>query len=74
MRAPRFRDLTADESAAVQAYAARMGRYWKYELSFAWIAASEPGILQALRNELGPAWLRAYKLPKLDRLEAKARQ
>ena len=58
-----FRPLTADETAAVTAYAAKHGKNWKLDLSDAWLAASEPGILQALRNSLGPRWLREYQLP-----------
>lgn len=60
----RERELTAEEAAAVQHYAAAHGRYWKAALREAWMSASEPGYLQALRNSHGPAWLVRYQLPK----------
>lgn len=59
-----FEPLTTDEENAVREYAVRNGRSWKRELRFAWMDASEPGILQALRNSHGPEWLIRYKLPK----------
>ncbi len=64
---PLFRDLTPEETDVVRAYATRMGRCWKSELRIAWYYASEPGILQALRNELGPEWLNGYRLPKVSK-------
>ena len=59
----RFRDLNAKEAAVVAQYAEAHGRTWKENLRHAWMDASEPGILQALRNELGPRWLNGYRLP-----------
>lgn len=60
------RPLTADELATLRAYAARHGRNWKAALREAWMTASEPGILQALRNDhgFGPPGLRAFTFPK----------
>ena len=58
-----YRELTADELRAVQAYAAKHGRTWKQQLRYAWMDASEPGYLQALRNSHGPAWLNTFRLP-----------
>jgi len=62
--APRetWRALTAGERAAVEAYAAEKGRAWKAELLTDWYYARRPGYLQALRNELGPRWLAAFRL------------
>jgi hypothetical protein len=56
--------LTADEHRALQAYADAHGRTWKADLRWAWENASEPGILQLLRNAsyFGPRGLNAYKL------------
>jgi hypothetical protein len=64
VKAPTLRALTADEHAALAAYAATHGRAWKQELRWAWMAASEPGILQQLRNDpgFGPKGLIAYRL------------
>jgi hypothetical protein len=56
--------LTAEEEQAIREYAAREGRRWKSELNLAWYNASEPGILQSLRNSHGPEWLRSYRLAK----------
>lgn len=48
---------------ALQAYAAKHGRTWKSKLSLAWSRASEPGVLQQIRNSHGPGWLANFKLP-----------
>jgi hypothetical protein len=60
----KVRELTAEEHAALREYARLHGRGWKTDLSVAWARASEPGILQSLRNDrgFGPAGLLAYKL------------
>ena len=58
-----YRPLTAEETAVVAKYAREHGRRWKADLREAWANASEPGILQALRNTLGPNWLVSYRLP-----------
>ena len=57
-------DLTPDEHRALQAYARIHGRTWKASLRQAWLNASEPGILQALRNSsrFGPRGLASYSL------------
>jgi plasmid stability protein len=56
--------LTDEELTALRAYAATHGRYWKAQLREAWMTASEPGILQALRNaaHFGPGGLIAFRL------------
>jgi hypothetical protein len=70
-----YRDLTADEVAALQAFAARYGRFWKSKLTDVyWYNArlfrdasgdeTHGYALHRLRNELGPRWLASYKLPK----------
>lgn len=55
--------LTTEERAALDAYAAMYGRNWKDALRSAWLRASEPGILQALRNSprFGPRGLVLYR-------------
>lgn len=57
------RQLTTDEIAALKAFAERHGRNWKQALRDAWMIASEPGILQQLRNDtgFGPAGLNAFR-------------
>lgn len=56
-------DLTEEQHAALAAYAAKHGRYWKRALGDEWMRASAPAILHRLRNTHGPAWLVSYKLP-----------
>jgi uncharacterized protein YbjT (DUF2867 family) len=65
----KHRELTADEVQALSDFAARYGRTWKQELRFAWMDASEPGILQQLRNDpaFGPAGLNAFRFPEIGR-------
>lgn len=69
-----YRDLTKEENAALETFAAAHGRKWKDELSVVyWYNARiwqgpEAGmgsLLHGLRNEFGPTWLYdVYKLPK----------
>lgn len=65
-RAADFRELQADESAALQAFADAHGRRWRDELANVyWYNARVwhgpvPGmgnVLHAIRNEFGPSWL-----------------
>ena len=62
--------LTTDEHAALMAYAAAHGRTWKQQLRDAWMTASEPGLLQQLRNAsyFGPRGLNAYTLPTVPQV------
>ena len=57
-------ELTAGHLAALRAYAARRGRYWKSALLADWLAGRSEGDLQAIRNAFGPSWLMKFKLPK----------
>lgn len=59
----KYAPLTPEQVLAVQQFAAKHGRTWKQALRDAWMAASEPGELQALRNSHGPTWLLNFKLP-----------
>ena len=62
------RALTAEEYAALKAYAETHGRTWKAQLQAAWMSASEPGVLQQLRNaaHFGPRGLAAFRFaPKV---------
>lgn len=57
-----IRQLSQGEHAALRAYALVHGRAWKAALRAAWMEASEPGVLQGLRNAayFGPRGLAAY--------------
>lgn len=64
------RPLTSSETEALQAFAARYGKQWKNKLAFEyWYNARvfrdgtrEYPELHGLRNELGPQWLKGFKL------------
>lgn len=60
--------LTDDEKAALRQYRLENGRSWKKKLRLAWMSASEPGILQALRNSqrFGPEGLAKLGPSDLD--------
>lgn len=45
-----WRDMHGDEN-------------WKHKLTLAWIRASAPAPLHALRNSHGPSWLDSFTLP-----------
>ena len=54
--------MTDEQREAVEAYAAKYGRFWKQKLLLAWQTGrdtSEPHgwALRELRNERGSAWL-----------------
>lgn len=59
----KMKTLMPDELAALKAFAEQHGRCWKQALRDAWMNASEPGILQALRNDadFGPRGLNAFR-------------
>lgn len=50
---------TAEQVAALKAYAAKNGRTWKSKLLADWMGAriSEGAILRSVRNDFGPTWL-----------------
>jgi hypothetical protein len=59
---------TPEQFAALTAYAAQHGCNWKTELSDAWMTGrydnatvrrEHDGLLQQVRNQCGPGWLRA---------------
>lgn len=56
------KDLTPEQSAALEAFAERHGdKDWRDALSIAWANCSEPADLKAelrqVRNQFGPTWL-----------------
>ncbi len=58
--------LNQEELDALKAFANRHGRNWKSVLREAWMNASEPGILQQLRNDhgFGPSGLISFRFDK----------
>lgn len=56
--------LTAEELAALKAFAATHGRYWKAVLRDQWMNATAAPVLHRLRNRLGPSWLTRFRLSK----------
>lgn len=58
-------EVSAEERAALRAFASRHGRTWKAALRERW--AYDPnlsGPLRALRNRLGPRWLASFTLAR----------
>ena len=60
--------LSADEHAALSAWANEHGRNWKAALRLAWETddyrdAEHDAALQQLRNRLGPSWVTKHRLP-----------
>lgn len=61
---------TADQIAAVKAFAELNGRTWKQALRYAWYSGDyryaygkvDTALLQQLRNNFGPRWLNAFRL------------
>jgi hypothetical protein len=67
-RPPEEEILTADEHAALRAWANEEGPRWKAALRLAWETGNYGGsehdaALQQLRNRLGPSWLVKHRLP-----------
>lgn len=57
--------LSAEERAAVRAFANRHGRTWKAALREKWAYDSSlSGPLRSLRNRLGPRWLASFTLSR----------
>lgn len=73
----KYRNLTDEEIAALQAFAKEHGRRWKDELTDVywynariWRGPDERMgyLLHGLRNEFGPTWLLDHlKLPKVSK-------
>lgn len=69
----KYRDLDAEELAAIREFAAAYGHDWKEYLFAAWLSyaykgrhmgGEDAGTLRGIRNTLGNEWLHQYKLPK----------
>ena len=57
---------TAEQLAALRAYADKHGAQWKRKLKTAWINGSDVsetngGYLRQIRNQFGPIWLASFK-------------
>ena len=59
-------DLSPAERDALHAYARRHGRTWKSSLRDDWMRGRAEGPLQRIRNRLGPRWLAAYRLARVN--------
>lgn len=60
-----YAPLDQEQLDALREFADRYeGQDWKSKLNLAWMRASEPGVLQALRNSHGPSWLADFELPE----------
>lgn len=60
-----FRALTSEEYEAISNYAKRRTSKktnWKNQLLTDWQSGKTQGTLQALRNALGPKWLKGFEL------------
>lgn len=60
------RTLTSEQLAALQRFASRTGRYWKYELRLLWETGRDEqlsygGELRQVRNIFGPRWLTKFQ-------------
>ncbi|HTE40300.1 MAG TPA: hypothetical protein VK629_05705 [Steroidobacteraceae bacterium] len=54
-----------EQIIAVAQYARANGRYWKSKLLNDWANGNTEGLLQQVRNDFGPRWLKAFKLIQL---------
>jgi hypothetical protein len=64
--------LTAEQLAALKAWATLHGRNWKTPLRDAWMNGiyddfEGSNYLQQIRNTFGPSWLIRFRLPKEGR-------
>lgn len=55
---------TTEQIAALAAYQAEHGRNWKFKLCIEWMNGTTTGLLQEVRNQLGPNWLANYRPAK----------
>lgn len=55
-----LKTVSAEQIAALHAYAARYGKDWKEYLGIEWQLATAPAPLHRLRNTHGPSWLEGF--------------
>lgn len=63
------KELSAEQQAAIDAFAAKYGANWKHKLQIAWLAGTDTAqpnghLLRQVRNQFGPSWLSKYKESK----------
>lgn len=58
--------LESDQRFALLDFKAKHGTGWRSKLLLGWERASFPGVLQRIRNELGPEWLATVKKGHFD--------
>ena len=63
--AQKTKELTPDQRQALIDFAAKHGVRWKSELSALWMRAAAAPLLQQVRNQFGPAWLRAVTVKQI---------
>lgn len=56
-------NLTPEQRNAVIEFAKQHGANWKEKLAEGWERSAYPGLLQEVRNDLGPEWLAEMTLP-----------
>ena len=60
------KELSPEQQAAIDAFAAKYGASWKHKLQIAWLAGTDTAqpnghLLRQVRNQFGPSWLGKYK-------------
>lgn len=63
--AEQTKELSPDQRQALIDFATKHGIRWKSELSALWMRAAAGPLLQQVRNQFGPAWLRAVTLKQI---------
>lgn len=64
----KVRALSNEELKSIKEYAKKNGRNWKSRLLDDWMYSRQPGVLQSLRNNYGPSWLRGFKINPAPRI------
>ena len=67
--AEQSKELSTEQQAAIDAFAAKYGASWKHKLQIAWLAGTDTAqpnghLLRQVRNQFGPSWLSKYKESK----------
>ena len=63
--AKQTKELNADQRQALIEFATKHGTRWKSELSDLWMRAAAGPLLQQVRNQFGPAWLRSVTVKQI---------
>ena len=57
---------TPEQLTALIAFATKHGKDWKEKLKDGWRNSAFPGVLQQIRNQLGPEWLAAFEPEEVE--------